>query len=70
MNSEVFTNILSAQVQANASKFIGRRFILQQVDEPKHAAKAAKEVFRAKRWTIPDWPSQSPDLNPTEPFIS
>ncbi|KAF7649318.1 hypothetical protein LDENG_00143460 [Lucifuga dentata] len=67
MNSEVFRNILSAQVQANISKLICRRFILQQDNDPKHAA---KEVFRAKRWTIPDWPSQSPDLNPTEPFIS
>ncbi|KAF7659361.1 hypothetical protein LDENG_00299140 [Lucifuga dentata] len=68
MNSEVYRNILSAQVQANASKLIDRRFILQD-NNPKHTAKATKEFFKAKKWTILDWPSQSPDLNPIEPFI-
>ena len=59
MNSEVFRDILSAQIQLNAVKLIGQRFIIQMDDYPKHAAKATK-------WNILEWPSQSPDLNPIE----
>ena len=66
MNSEVYRHILSAQVQTNASKLIGRQFILQQDNDPKHTAKATKEFFKAKKWSILEWPSQSPDLNPIE----
>lgn len=66
MNSEVYRNILSAQIQPNASKLIGRRFIMQQDNDPKHTAIATKDFFRAKKWKILDWSSQSSDLNPIE----
>ncbi|KAF7648157.1 hypothetical protein LDENG_00161210 [Lucifuga dentata] len=33
--------------------------------DPKHAAKATQELFKAK-WNILQWPSQSADFNPTE----
>ncbi|KAF7644282.1 hypothetical protein LDENG_00224630 [Lucifuga dentata] len=69
LNSEVYRNILASQVQANASKLNGWHFILQQDDDAKHCATATKEFFKSKKWTILDWPSQSPDLNPIEPFI-
>jgi len=53
MNSEVYRNILSAAVlPVNASKLIGRRFILHQDNDPKHTAKATPELLRAKTWTI------------------
>ncbi len=32
----------------------------------KHTAKATKEVLKGKKWTVMQWPSQSPDLNPIE----
>ena len=32
----------------------------------KHTAKATKEFFKAKKWNVMQWPSQSPDLNPIE----
>ncbi len=48
MNSEVFRAILSAHIQPNASELIGRRFTVQMDSDPKHAAKATKEFFKAK----------------------
>ncbi len=66
MNSEVFRAILSAHIQPNASELIGRRFTVQMDNYPKHTAKATKEFLKGKKWTVMQWPSQSPDLNPIE----
>uniref|UniRef100_A0A3P9K2C3 Transposase Tc1-like domain-containing protein n=1 Tax=Oryzias latipes TaxID=8090 RepID=A0A3P9K2C3_ORYLA len=66
MNSEVFRDKLSAQIQVNAAKLIGRRFIIQMDNDPKHTAKATQEFIKAKKWNFLEWPSQSPDLNPIE----
>ncbi len=33
-------------------------------DDPKYTAKATQK--KVKKWNIVQWPSQSPDLNPTE----
>jgi hypothetical protein len=64
MNSEVCRNILSANLQRNAFKLIGRKFIMQQGNDPKHTANKTKDF--GKKWKVLDWPSQSPDLNPIE----
>lgn len=66
MNSEVYMNILSAQIQPNSVKLIGRRFTLHMDSDPKHTAKATQEFFKTKKWNILQWTSQSPDLNPIE----
>ncbi len=66
MNSEVFRAILSAHIQPNASELIGRLFTVQMDNHPKHTAKATKEFLKGKKWTVMQWPSQSPDLNPIE----
>ena len=66
MNSEVYRDILSAQIQPNAAKLIGLHFTVQMDNDPKHTAKATQEFFKAKKWNILLWPSQSPDLNPIE----
>ncbi|KAG2464610.1 TCB1 transposase, partial [Polypterus senegalus] len=66
MNSEVFRDILSAQIQLNAVKLIGWCFMTQMDNDPKHTAKATQEFIKAKKCKILEWPSQSPDLNPIE----
>uniref|UniRef100_A0A673YSH1 Tc1-like transposase DDE domain-containing protein n=1 Tax=Salmo trutta TaxID=8032 RepID=A0A673YSH1_SALTR len=66
MNSEVFRAILFAQIQPNTSKLIGRRFTVQMDNDLKHTAKATQYFFKAKKWNVLQWPSQSPDLNPIE----
>jgi len=43
MNSEVNREILSNQIQLNAAKLIGWRFIIQMNDDPKHTAKSTQE---------------------------
>ncbi len=64
MNSEVYKDILSAQIQSNGAKLIGQRFIVQADNDPKHTAKTTQEFLKVKKWNILQWPSQSPDFNP------
>ena len=66
MNSEVYRNILSAHIQPNSAKLIGRGFKIQMYNDPKHTVKATQEFFKANKWNILQWASQSPDLNPIE----
>ncbi len=48
MNSEVYRNILSDNLKKDATKLIGRSFIMQQDNDPKHTAKTTKEFIRAR----------------------
>ena len=66
MNSEIYRNVWSADVQENASNLTGRRFTMQQNNDPKHTVNATKELIRGKMWKVFDWPSRSHDLNPME----
>ncbi len=47
-NSEVYKYILSAQIQPDGAKFIGRSFIVLDID-PKHTAKATQEFLKVKK---------------------
>ena len=45
---------------------MGRGWVFQHDNDPKHTAKATKEWLKKKHIMVPEWPSQSPDLNPIE----
>ena len=56
----------SANLQRNSSKPIGRNFIMQQDNDPKHTASMTKVFIKEKKWKVLDRPSQSLDFNPIE----
>ncbi len=49
INSEVYQDILSAQIQLHATTFIGRCFIIQMDNGPKHYSKSNPGVFEGKK---------------------
>ena len=48
MNSEVYRNTLSASLRRNALKLMGRKFIMQQDNDPKHTVSKTKDFIRGK----------------------
>ena len=45
---------------------MGRGWVFQHDNDPKHTAKAGKEWLKKKHIKVLEWPSQSPGLNPIE----
>uniref|UniRef100_A0A3Q3R835 Tc1-like transposase DDE domain-containing protein n=1 Tax=Monopterus albus TaxID=43700 RepID=A0A3Q3R835_MONAL len=45
---------------------MGRGWVFQHDNDPKHTAKATKDWLKKKHIKVMEWPSQSPDLNPIE----
>ncbi len=52
-------------IEARALK-MGRGWVFQHDNDPKHTAKATKEWLKKKHIKVLECPSQSPDLNPIE----
>lgn len=40
--------------------------VMQQDNDPEHAAKATRVFYRPKQWNVVDWLSQSPDFSQLE----
>lgn len=67
MNADVYVDLLEQNLKQSVSKLgLGRRFIFQQDNDPKHTSKKAKQYFAKNKINVLEWPPQSPDLNPIE----
>ena len=66
MDGANYRDILEGNLfQSSRDLRLGRRFNFQQDNDPNYTAKAALEWFKGKHLNVLEWPSQSPDLNPT-----
>ena len=64
LNAQGFQEILQNNLQDSARNLsMGRNWILQQDNDPKHTAKSVQAWFKQKKIKVLEWPSQSPDLN-------
>uniref|UniRef100_A0AAY4AD58 Transposase n=1 Tax=Denticeps clupeoides TaxID=299321 RepID=A0AAY4AD58_9TELE len=67
MDGATYRKILSDNLLPSARKLkMGRGWVFQHDNDPKHTAKATKEWLKKKHIKVMEWPSQSPDLNPIE----
>ncbi|KAK1794621.1 hypothetical protein P4O66_001339 [Electrophorus voltai] len=67
MDSTVCLEILAKTLRSSIMDLkMGRHFLFQQDNVPKHTAKKTKAWFKREKIKVLQWPSQSPDLNPNE----
>ena len=67
MNGAKYREILDENLlQSTQDLKSGTKFPLPTGQKPKHTDKTIQEWLRDKSLDVLEWPSQSPDLNPTE----
>ena len=66
MNGAMYREVLGNLLPSVRALKMGRGWVFQHDNDPKHTAKATKEWLKKKHIKVLEWPSQSPDLNPIE----
>ncbi|CAF1344832.1 unnamed protein product [Rotaria sordida] len=66
MDGSYYVQILPDHLISNARKQFGRRWRLQQDNDPKHKSRVAQQFLSSEAPEVIDWPSNSPDANPAE----
>ena len=67
MNGAMYREILGDNLLPSVKALkMGRGWVFQHDNDPKHTAKATKEWLKKKHIKFLEWPSQSPDINPIE----
>ncbi len=67
MDGAMYRNILANNLLPSVRALkMGRGWVFQHDNDPKHTARAAKEWLHKKLFKVLEWPSQSPDLNTIE----
>ncbi|KAL0973506.1 hypothetical protein UPYG_G00204950 [Umbra pygmaea] len=67
MDGAMYREILSNNLLPSVGSLnMGRGWVCQHDNDPKHTARATKGWLLKKHLKVLDWPSQSPDLNPIE----
>ena len=68
MRKEQHIEILKHNLKSSArlQLKLGRKWIFQQDNDPKHTAHVVKNLLRHNKIKVLEWPSQSPDFNPIE----
>lgn len=70
MDKKMYHNILQRHAFPSGKRLVGRGFVFQQDNDPKHSSKLCMNYISAKKnekiLDYMDWPPQSPDLNPIE----
>ena len=65
VNSNMYCEILQQSMIPSLQK-LGRRVMFQHDNDPKRTSKTTTAFLKRLRVKVTDWPSMSPDLNPTE----
>ena len=64
INGAIYLDILGDNLLPSVRALkMGRGWVFQHDNDPKHTAKATKEWLKKKHIKVLEWPSQSPDLN-------
>ena len=66
MDGSYYVQILQGHLIPNARKQFGRRWRLQQDNNPTHKSRMAQQFLSSGVPKVIDWPSNSPDVNPVE----
>lgn len=65
MTGKMYREILKNHMASGLRK-LGKDFKFQHDNDPKHTSKVVKAYLSNAKFSVLDWPSQSPDLNPIE----